>query len=190
MHNRQLGIAPAIPIIAKVLPSVFSFFGGRDKDEAAKRAAQYEMAAQQIAAGQAVMATDVMTESDKAFLRSVWPTIRVAASFDHPNWAAHGYPNGPALTPAAKVAITHVWPEVRAAAKFDDVNWQYHAVPIDLVAKLMPVPELGYQQPGAQNVIQRGQPLTASMFPGLTSDTVMIGAIAAVVGLILFTNRR
>jgi hypothetical protein len=89
------------------------------------------------------------------------------------------------------------------AANFDDVNWQYHAVPNEIVAKLLPLPELGYQTPAVPQgylpelpqgygpqVIQRGAPLTASMFPGLTTETVITMAAIGAVALLLFGDRR
>lgn len=216
-YNQQLGFAPVIPIIAKAVPAVFSILGGKKKKKAEERMTQYLAAEQQIAAGQAVMATDVMTEADKAFLRKVWPEIHVAADFSHPNWAAHGYPGGPPLTPAAKAAITHVWPQVHVANNFDDVNWQYHAVPIEKVASLLPLPELGYQQPTptyappqttsvappyqttpyptvsypSQSPGTRAlAPSQASLIPGVSTETLMIGGVLLAAGLLLFSNRR
>lgn len=199
----NLGIVPAIPLIIKAVPAVIGILGGKKKQKAAERMAQYEMNAQQIAAGQAVMATDVMTEADKAFLRKVWPSIRVAASFNDPNWASIGYPAGPQLTPVAKAAITHAWPTVRVAANFDDVNWQYHAVPLDIVAPLLPLPELGYDAPAPPGTSApaptfysptqpsgRARVAQASLFPGLSTDTMIIMAAVGVGALILFSGRR
>ena len=215
--NPNLGFIPLIPIAVKALPAVVSILTGKKKKKAAERMAQYEASSQQIAAGQAVMATDVMTEADKAFLRKVWPSIHVAASFKDPNWAAHGYPAGPALTPAALAAITHVWPQVNSAANFDDVNWQYHAVPLEVVGALLPLPELGYQTPAPQlPQYQTGSGLPgyqpspgyapsnllpldpyaprgasqASLLPGgLSPTTVAVVAGLAVVGLIIARRR-
>jgi hypothetical protein len=189
VSQNQLGFAPIIPVIAKAVPAVVSLLSGKKKQKAAERAAQYEVSAQQIAEGRAVMATDVMTEADMAFLRKVWPSIRVAASFEHPNWAALGYPNGPALTPAAKAAITHAWPTVRVAASFDDVAWQYHAVPNEIVASLLPLPELGYRQP-AVSATYPARFDQASAIPGLSNNTLMIAGMALAAGLIIFSKRR
>jgi hypothetical protein len=186
---------------------VLSIFGGKKSKKAAQRAAQYQANEQEILAGRAVMATDVMTESDMAFLRKVWPSIRVAASFDHPNWASLGYPSGPPLTPAAKAAITHAWPTVHVAANFDDVNWQYHAVPNEIVAKLLPLPELGYKQPTVDLPVMESPlsympgdgslpggyapvtPIQAGMFPGVPKEVLIAGAIGLGV-LLLLSNRR
>lgn len=205
----SLAIVPAIPIIIKAIPAVFSFLGGKKKKKAEQRAQQYAASEQAISAGQAVAATQVMTEADKAFLRKVWPSIRVAASFDHPNWASLGYPAGPPLTPAAKAAITDAWPTVRVAANFDDVNWTYHAVPIEKVASLLPVPELpDHMQPptvaqpitpgnfatdsqGRTLVDSRtGQPIQAGMFGADIPKEYLIAGGVGLALLLILSQRR
>lgn len=204
MHNPNLGFAPAAIVAVKAVPAILSVLGGKKKQEAAERAAQYQASEAEILAGRAVMATDVMTEADKEFLRKVWPQVHVAANWTDINWAAAGYPAGPPLTPAAAAAIKHAWPQVHVAARFDDVNWQYHAVPNDVVASLLPLPELGYQAPPPVstpvttpdpympiNTVQRGAPLTASLFPGgLSMETAVLIAAVGVVGLLIFSDRR
>ncbi|RPH75973.1 hypothetical protein EHM76_00395 [bacterium] len=206
----QVGIIPLIPIAIKAIPAIIGIFGGKKKKKAAERMAQYEANAMKIASGQAIAATDAMTEADKTFLRKVWPQINAAASFDHPNWSALGYPAGPPVSPAGYAAIKHAWPTVHVASNFDDVNWQYHAVPIETVANLLPIPELPeYMQPaqpylpnmpdwpgnfmtdsqGRTLVDSRtGKPVQASMFPsGIPKEVLIAGGIGL---LLLLSSRR
>ncbi len=155
-----LAIVPAIPIIVKAIPAVLSFLGGKKKKKAEQRAQEYAASEQAIAAGQAVAATQVMTDRDLQILRDVWPQVRSAANWTDINWSAIGMPQGPQLSPAADAAIKHVWPQVHVAARFDDVNWTYHSVPVEKVASLLPVPELpDHMQPPTV-----AQPITPGNF--------------------------
>lgn len=189
-----LGFVPLIPIIAKAVPAIVSLIGGKKKKKAEAYAAQLQAGAEQIASGQAVMATAAMTENDKAFLRRVWPKVHVAANWSDINWGAVGEPQGAQLTPAAEKAISIVWPQVHIANAFDDVTWQYHAVPVDQIAALLPVPELpSYMQPaqsGRTLIDSRtGLPIkTASIFGDIPQEYLIAGAVG--VGLLLLFSRR
>ena len=190
MHNQNLGFAPVIPIIVKAVPAVLSFLGGKKKKKLAQRAAAYQAAEQQIASGQAVMATDVMTPADVEFLRRVWPKVQVAANWTDINWQAVGE-QGSELSPAAEVAIKHIWPQVHSAAQFSDVVWQYHAVPTDLVASVLPVPELpSYMQP-PQKVAQVDtvETIHAGILPGIPTGYLVAGGVGLAL-LFLLANRR
>lgn len=168
----QLGWAPLVA-------TAVSLFTGKKGAETAARHQEYAANEQQILSGQAIKATDVMTPQDMAIMRDIWPKVRAAATWPSKYWGMYGIAQRPALTPAAEAAIAHVWPAVRVAAKFDDVNWQYAAVPIDVVARLLPVPEMANPLS-----LPRG-----SWSAGIPTEWVLIGG-TALAGLILLINRR
>jgi hypothetical protein len=84
----------------------------------------------------------ILDAGEQAFMQQVWPQIRVAAQFSHPNWAALGFPDGPPLSPVSYAAMNYVWPQVRVAADFSHPRWELHPVPAHIVAAALPVPEV------------------------------------------------
>lgn len=57
-------------------------------------------------------------------IAGLWPTIRSAARFEDINWAAHGFPNGPPVSPETQAMLSQQWGVIRNAANLSDVNWQ------------------------------------------------------------------
>lgn len=176
--------------------SLASGLYGKKKAEKKAREQYYAENRAAIQSGEAISALSLMSEAAIANLRRVWPYIRGTEPFSAIDWNKLGLPNGPGLSALGMQALGIVWPEVRAANRFDDVNWDNHAIPVTQnVAKSMPLPELGYQFPTVQNpgqyyVDPRGYS-AASMLPAAeTSQTVMLAAGVAVLGLIIWNSRR
>jgi hypothetical protein len=82
-----------------------------------------------------------LDSQEQAFMQQVFPQVRVAASFDHPNWASIGYPDGPPLSPVSYAAVRYVWPQIRVAADWSHPRWDLHPVPWNILAAAMPAPE-------------------------------------------------
>jgi hypothetical protein len=84
---------------------------------------------------------EILDAQEMAFMQQVFPQIRVAASFDHPNWGLIGFPDGPPLSPVSYAAVRYVWPQIRVAADWSHPRWDLHPVPWNILAAAMPAPE-------------------------------------------------
>ncbi|RPH75974.1 hypothetical protein EHM76_00400 [bacterium] len=84
---------------------------------------------------------EILSTDEMNFMQQVFPSIRSAGNFSHPDWAGLGYPDGPPLSPVAFAAMKYVWPQIRVAADFSHPNWAAIPVPVDILAAAMPIPE-------------------------------------------------
>lgn len=174
-----------IPALVSIGSAIIGAVGSKKKEKKAIKQAGYQASMEAIQAGAAIAAPQAMTETDIATLRSIWPQIRQVQHFALINWAKVGKD----ISAPAKAALSVIWPEVREAAQFGAVNWPYHAVPIEAVAPLLPLPELGYQTPTYSEPGQTSRYQSASLFGGQETPYLIAGSVGIAL-LLLLSSRR
>lgn len=118
--------------------------------------------------GLGLVATDLFTAPEIAFLQKVWPTIRVAARWTDPNWGSIGYPNGPPVSSLTDAIMNAAWSDIRRAAQFSDINWD--AVPELSQAMIYGAQQILHPPPAAAPVPEVvASPPTASSEPAATA---------------------